>query len=407
MEDWGTDKPDRRLGSRIHRVDDLLDSTLISTISKLDQPVVEAMQVRVFSNPEKTKEFMAGFLASNKNWKDIDKSQSGFHYAVYDPKVPMAGLSTLPDEESVKAMQERFHLVCGDLLVIATRPDTPFQGQSHTPLGNLRQALHHTLVRTKIIPAPRQSDAFWILDFPLFSKCEDSSDPGQGGTAGLKSTHHPFTAPTQNYVLKEKPLKPESMLGDHFDLVINGVEVGGGSRRIHDADLQYKVLHEILKLSQQQIAGFKPLLNALRAGCPPHAGFALGFDRLMTILLQKDSVRDVIAFPKIKNGRDPVMGSPAPVDAETWKTYHLEPTDREKEPATARDTAAPWQFREVRGGIRGSKLVTDDTVPSEPRISKVVPPEWRFKLDHPDSADDSTGPAESYDPDQRTQRKEK
>jgi aspartyl-tRNA synthetase len=104
---------------------------------------------------------------------------------------------------------------------------------------------------------------------------------------------------------------------------VNGVELGGGSVRIHDADLQHWILKEILQLPQSRIEEFGHLLEALASGCPPHAGIALGLDRMIALLTGTNSIRDVIAFPKTASGADALVGSPSPVDAKILKEYHL------------------------------------------------------------------------------------
>jgi len=101
------------------------------------------------------------------------------------------------------------------------------------------------------------------------------------------------------------------------------VEVGGGSRRIHDSKLQEMILRDVLEMKPERVEDFRHLLNALDAGCPPHAGFALGFDRLMAILARQSSIRDVIAFPKWAEGEDKMVGAPSPMTEEQLKTYHL------------------------------------------------------------------------------------
>lgn len=98
----------------------------------------------------------------------------------------------------------------------------------------------------------------------------------------------------------------------HYDLVLNGVELGGGSVRIHDAAFQEYIFRDILKLSAAEIEEFRHLLTALASGCPPHAGIALGFDRLVATLFGTHSIRDVIAFPKTGAGKDLMVNSPAP-----------------------------------------------------------------------------------------------
>ncbi len=147
--------------------------------------------------------------------------------------------------------------------------------------------------------------------------------PWPGWEGGFSATHHPFTAPLapEDFdLLLTDPLRAKA---DHYDLVVNGVELGGGSRRIHIAKLQEFVMRDILKMSDEGVAQFSHLLDALRAGCPPHAGFALGFDRLVAVLSRTNSIRDVIAFPKTMKGEDPMVKSPGRITPEQLETYHL------------------------------------------------------------------------------------
>ena len=155
---------------------------------------------------------------------------------------------------------------------------------------------------------------------------------GYDGSAGICSTHHPFTAPVAKQDLRNLYTDPLSIIGDHYDLVINGVEVGGGSVRIHDAAIQELIFRDVLKMSPERIEDFRHLLEALSAGCPPHAGFALGFDRLMAVLLEKESVKDVIAFPKTAAGEDKMVSSPAKMTEDQLKTYHLAVRDSGQAP---------------------------------------------------------------------------
>lgn len=149
----------------------------------------------------------------------------------------------------------------------------------------------------------------WVVDFPLFTL----NDRGN-----IEPNHHPFTAPTKESIhqLKDEPLK---VIGQHYDLVLNGQEVAGGSIRIHEAELQ-KEIFDILKIDE---ADFEYFTKALRSGCPPHGGIAFGFDRLVAILLGKESIRDVIAFPKSVSGRDPLSKCPHALKPEVKRLYHI------------------------------------------------------------------------------------
>ncbi|XP_050426076.1 aspartate--tRNA ligase, mitochondrial [Adelges cooleyi] len=146
----------------------------------------------------------------------------------------------------------------------------------------------------------------WIVDFPLFE--QDSE------TGSIQSVHHPFTQP-QEQITDDNLLKVK---GYHYDLVLNGCEVGGGSIRIHDADLQTRVIESILKIP---IHNMSHLIEALKSGCPPHGGIALGIDRLMSILCSTNSIRDVIAFPKTFEGKDLLTGAPSEISAEDIERY--------------------------------------------------------------------------------------
>lgn len=112
----------------------------------------------------------------------------------------------------------------------------------------------------------------------------------------------------------------------HYDLVVNGSEVGGGSIRIHDGDTQERVLKELLDLPTDSLSH---LITALRSGAPPHGGIALGIDRLIAVMVGANSIRDVIAFPKSTDGRDPLTGAPCPLTEEEIEYYHLQQPSKE------------------------------------------------------------------------------
>jgi aspartyl-tRNA synthetase len=143
----------------------------------------------------------------------------------------------------------------------------------------------------------------WVVDFPMFE--EDSE-------GGWTPVHHPFTAPLPEWAEKFDS-SPESALTDAYDLVCNGVELGGGSIRIHRAEMQQRVF-DLIGLSREEAESkFGFLLEAFRYGPPPHGGIALGWDRTVMLLAGKDNIREVIAFPKSASGYDPLTGAPTPI----------------------------------------------------------------------------------------------
>ena len=144
----------------------------------------------------------------------------------------------------------------------------------------------------------------WVTDFPLFFYNEEEKR--------LDSNHHPFTAPKPEDIplLDSRPLEVKAIA---YDLVLNGVEIGGGSKRIHDIALQRKVF-QMLNLEEKEIEEkFGFFLNALKFGAPPHLGIALGFDRLLMLLTGEDSIREIIAFPKTTSSLCLLTGSPSAV----------------------------------------------------------------------------------------------
>uniref|UniRef100_A0A915J5M0 Aminoacyl-transfer RNA synthetases class-II family profile domain-containing protein n=1 Tax=Romanomermis culicivorax TaxID=13658 RepID=A0A915J5M0_ROMCU len=153
----------------------------------------------------------------------------------------------------------------------------------------------------------------WVTDFPLFLPADDFSGKWE-------SAHHPFTAPLNETLDSMRQKSPGKLIGQHYDLVLNGTELGGGSVRIHQPDLQRYVLEEILRENCQEM---RHLLEAFEYGAPPHGGFAIGLDRYVSLLLKTESIRDVIAFPKVTDGRDLMTNAPSEVKDETLRRYHI------------------------------------------------------------------------------------
>uniref|UniRef100_A0A4W5L7I0 Aspartyl-tRNA synthetase 2, mitochondrial n=1 Tax=Hucho hucho TaxID=62062 RepID=A0A4W5L7I0_9TELE len=196
----------------------------------------------------------------------------------------------------------------GDLLLISAGTQ-----ECRPLLGKLRLQCAELLEGSGV--AVRDPSAFhflWVVDFPLFLPKEE--DPDQ-----LESAHHPFTAPLPEdaHLLYSLPHK---VRGQHYDLVLNGCEIGGGSIRIHKASDQQHVLETILKEDPSLLSH---LLEALDSGAPPHGGIALGLDRFLSIIVGAPSIRDVIAFPKSFRGHDLMSRAPDFVSEDELKSYHI------------------------------------------------------------------------------------
>ncbi|KAI8428518.1 hypothetical protein MSG28_007298, partial [Choristoneura fumiferana] len=175
-------------------------------------------------------------------------------------------------------------------------------------LGEIRELIASLLRTRNLLKTEEHTEVLWVVDFPLFTK----------GEKGLETCHHPFTSPHPDdiHLLDSDPLKVRALA---YDLVMNGNEIGGGSVRIHNARLQEKIL-SMLGMDAEKLRHF---LNALRSGCPPHAGIALGIDRLVSIVFNTDSIRDVIAFPKTHEGKDPLSGAPSTISEQDKQYYHI------------------------------------------------------------------------------------
>jgi aspartyl-tRNA synthetase len=290
-------------------------------MSSLHDPIVEVIKLSVSDDPRQTQKFIKDFMDSPDAAPFLNNPEGQPGIFVYDIKKPLSGFSAF-GFEATERMEEDLELEQGDLVVLQARKRAPFAGGS-TPLGNLRLALHKAARTAGLIELPREFKFLWVTDFPLFSPSNDI-DPGQGGVAGLSATHHPFTAPKNPQDVDLLLTDPSAVTAEHYDIVVNGVELGGGSRRIHDARVQEFILRDVLKMSEERLQDFKHLIHVLNAGCPPHAGIALGFDRLIAVMMGKDSVRDVIAFPKSGKGEDMLVKSPNAVTKEQLETYHLQ-----------------------------------------------------------------------------------
>lgn len=232
-------------------------------LTHIEYPIFEACKIRLNGHPERIKKFVSMFFSTPVGevfGKNID---GGPGVAVFDSSRPLEGLQTFGFEgaEKLKALysnlpQQAFHgkeahenattFDDGDLIIVQARKNLPHSGGS-TALGRLRIALYRAALAEGLLEPDLYHHYLWVTNFPMFT-LENGVDPGQEGTAGFSATHHPFTAPKTAEdvdLLRTDPLMAKA---DHYDLVVNGVELGGGSRRIHSAKMQRFVMQEVLKV---------------------------------------------------------------------------------------------------------------------------------------------------------------
>lgn len=319
MNRFGIDKPDARFGMEIVDFTEDFRSSAFKVFSGAvaSGGVVKALnakglagatQGQIETMTEYAKSFGAKGLAfikvENREWKSpIVKFFSDAEKQALTQKLAIeeGDLILFAADQWLNACEilGRIRLYCADVLKAS--------GKLNIPAG--------------------QFNFLWVVDFPLLSFDKEQNR--------WYSSHHPFTAP----VAEDIPLlksEPRKVRGQHYDIVVNGTELGGGSIRIHQPDIQKTVFEEILQIPPDITqARFGYMLEAFRYGAPPHGGIALGFDRLIAILSGTPSIRDVIAFPKTAKAADLMTEAPAPVEPKQLRDLHLDLRVPRKEPPPA------------------------------------------------------------------------
>ncbi len=302
MKYYGSDKPDTRFGMRFVELMDVLkgsgefgvfnDAEYIGGICCEGQAVYTRKQIDQLTDFVRRPQIGAKGMVYARVAEDGSVKSSVDKF--YSPEV----LNKLKEAMNAKA---------GDLILILSGDDAM---KTRKQLSELRLEMGQRMgLRHK-----DQFSCLWVIDFPMY----EWSDEEQR----LMAMHHPFTSPKPEDI----PLldtDPANVRANAYDMVINGVEVGGGSIRIHDAKLQEKIF-EILGFTQEEAQRkFGFLMNAFKYGAPPHGGLAYGLDRFVSLFAGLDSIRDCIAFPKNNSGRDTMLDAPGVIDESQLKELHL------------------------------------------------------------------------------------
>ncbi|MCS7275523.1 MAG: aspartate--tRNA ligase [Dehalococcoidia bacterium] len=310
MERYGTDKPDLRYGLELHTFSDILAGTRFGVFK---QVLAEGGEVRGLCLP-------GGAEASRRQIEEMTEvvKQLGAKGLVSFALAGEGDLDSLtPDDvrspvaryfdvEEVRQMARRAGARRGDLLLlVADRPKV-----ANRALDGLRRYLARRLG----LADPRTFAFCFITDFPLLEWDEEDGR--------WYSVNHPFTAPkAEDLPLLER--EPGRVRARAYDIVCNGWELGGGSIRIHERELQERVFRLLGLGPEEARAAFGHMLDAFEFGAPPHGGIALGFDRVVALFCGEDDIREVMAFPKTKSATEPMTGAPGPVTEDQLRELHL------------------------------------------------------------------------------------
>ena len=301
MDFYGSDKPDTRYGLCLFDLKEYVYPSAFSGMGEGDY--VRAIRIegqgKAISrklldelNAEARKFGLKGLFSLKREGDEISGSFAKF-------------LS----EEQKQALKDKLGMKDDELILFAS---SPYRRDADFGLGAIRTwfAKHLGLIK------PNTFDLLWVVDFPMF-------DPVEGEPGKYVAEHHPFTRPRD----EDLPLldsKPEEVLAYAYDIVINGYEAGGGTLRIYDHDIQWKIFR-LLGLTDEDVKNkFGWFIDAFRYGAPPHGGIAFGLERLSMILCGTDNIRDVIAFPKNLSAGDPLSHAPSPVDPDQLEALAIE-----------------------------------------------------------------------------------
>lgn len=301
MAKYGSDRPDLRFGMELHDLNAIAEQTTFSVF--LDQiregGIVKGLCVK------------GGAALSRKAIDEYTEfvgrlGVKGLAWIKYQETGLSSSIVKFFPENIQQLLIEEMQMEGGDLVfMIADQP-----ARTHQALDHLRRKI----ARDRGLIDANRYEFLWVTDFPLFSWNAEERR--------LESEHHPFTSPNLEdlHLIDTEPLK---MRSSGYDIVLNGYEIGGGSQRIHNSELQQKIF-ECLKLTPEELeTKFGFFLDALNYGTPPHLGIALGLDRLIMILTQTENIRDVIAFPKTQKASDLMLQAPSTVANEQLKELEI------------------------------------------------------------------------------------
>lgn len=300
MDRYGSDKPDLRFGMEIEEVTETIQGHgfgVVDSAAYIGAIVVTGKADYTRKQVDQLTDFV----------KRPQVGAKGLLWLRYQPDGTMkSSFDKFLSADQLKALADKLSMQPGDIAFLISGDKRLAQKQ----LGTLRLHIASELG----LMQPGHYECLWVVDFPLLEWDEE--------TQRYYAMHHPFTAPKPEDQDRLES-DPGSVRADAYDMVINGVEVGGGSIRIHDAELQARVFATLGFTKERAEEQFGFLMNAFKYGAPPHGGIAFGLDRWVSLMAELDSIRDCIAFPKNNSGRDVMIDAPARLDPEQLDELHL------------------------------------------------------------------------------------
>jgi aspartyl-tRNA synthetase len=310
MNQYGVDKPDTRFDLKI---EDFSDTFKDSEFKVFSGTIKNNGVVKAF-NAKGLADITQGEL---KSLEEAAKSMGakGLAFIKAEGSEWKSPIVKFFSEQEKSMLKEKLEVEDGDIIFFAAAN----WEQACGILGRIRLDSAQLLRKRGLLSIPDdQFNFLWVTDFPLMLFDQDEQR--------YVSTHHPFTSPVTEDIPKLES-DPRSVRGQHYDIVLNGSEIGGGSIRIHQPDLQKKVFEDFLKIPPEDVKQqFGYMLQAFHYGAPPHGGIALGFDRLIAIITGASSIRDVIAFPKTQKGQCLMTESPSAVTQKQLRDLNINST---------------------------------------------------------------------------------
>ena len=309
MDRFGSDKPDLRFGMELHNVSDIVKDCGFSVFTNAIAAGGSVRGINANGQGSMPRKKIDALVEFAKGY-----GAKGLAYLVINPDGSYkSSFAKFMTEEELKALVEAMEGQPGDLLL--------FAADKNKVVWDVLGALRIEIAKNLGLLKKDDYKFLWVTEFPLLEWSEDEER--------FVAMHHPFTMMMEED-LDKLDSDPGAVRAKAYDIVLNGVELGGGSVRIHQSDIQSKMFDMLGFTKEQAQQQFGFLLNAFKYGVPPHAGLAFGLDRLVMLMAGCDSIREVIAFPKVKDASDLMMDAPSYVDEKQLKELSLETTASEE-----------------------------------------------------------------------------